>query len=60
MALWRTSRGATILDVDLTPLGPLLTVLGGGNAGERLFGADYADRRNFWKSALEKEPNEIN
>lgn len=49
MALWRTSRGSTILDVDLGALGPLITALGGGQAGERAFGADYASRPNFWK-----------
>lgn len=50
LALWRTSRGATLLDVDLRALGPLLTVLGGGQAGERMFGADYAERKDFWKT----------
>lgn len=49
MALWRTSRGSTILDVDLGALGSLMTVLGGGQAGERAFGADYASRPGFWK-----------
>ncbi|MGC1489143.1 MAG: hypothetical protein WA784_15285, partial [Albidovulum sp.] len=55
MALWRTARGGTILDVDLRTLGPLLTVLGGGHAGERLFGPDYAERPNFWKNAVEQQ-----
>ena len=50
MALWRTTRGATVLDVDLKPLGPFLTVLGGGQAGERAFGADWRNRPDFWKS----------
>lgn len=55
LALWRTSRGATILDVDLGALGPLLTVLGGGQAGERLFGTDYAEHPEFWKNPLETQ-----
>ena len=40
---------STILDVDLKPLGPLLTVLGGGRAGLAAFGDDYASRPKFWK-----------
>jgi type IV secretion system protein VirB4 len=47
--LWRTSRGSSVLDVDLSALGPLLTVLGGGRAGLAAFGDDYAERPNFWK-----------
>ena len=47
--LWRTNQGSTILDVDLKPLGPLLTVLGGGRAGLAAFGDDYAERPKFWK-----------
>ena len=47
--LWRTSRGSSVLDVDLSSLGPLLTVLGGGRAGQAAFGDDYAERSNFWK-----------
>jgi type IV secretion system protein VirB4 len=51
-ALWRTSRGSTVLDVDLKPLGSLLTVLGGGRAGQAAFGDDYATRPKFWKSDI--------
>ena len=47
--LSRSHDGSTILDVDLSPLGPLLTVLGGGEAGTRAFGADYASRQHFWR-----------
>ncbi|MGB3313817.1 MAG: type IV secretion system protein B4 [Albidovulum sp.] len=50
MALWRNPRGGTLLDVDLGPLGPMLTVLGGGKAGQRAFGADYESRPQFWKT----------
>lgn len=54
MALWRTARSSTILDVDLKPLGSLLTVLGGGQAGERAFGLDWRSRPDFWKSHEKK------
>ena len=53
MALWRTTRGSTVLDVDLKPLGPLLTALGGGQAGERAFGADWRNHADFWDSRRE-------
>ena len=49
-ALWRHHDGSTILNVDLTPLGSLLTALGVGEAGIRMFGADYADRSHFWRT----------
>jgi type IV secretion system protein VirB4 len=42
--LSRNPRGSTVLNVDLKALGPLLTVLGGGQAGLNAFGADYARR----------------
>jgi len=38
-----------VLNVDLKTLGPLLTALGGGQAGLNAFGADYAQRSKFWK-----------
>ncbi|OJY28888.1 MAG: hypothetical protein BGP11_02070 [Rhodobacterales bacterium 65-51] len=49
LLLSRNPRGSTVLNVDLKPLGPLLTALGGGQAGLNAFGADYAKRPNFWK-----------
>ena len=49
-ALWRHHDGSTILNVDLSPLGSLLTALGGGEAGIRMFGADYAKRSHFWRT----------
>lgn len=48
-ALLRSYDSSTILNVDLSPLGPLLTVLGGGEAGVRAFGADYARHEYFWR-----------
>jgi type IV secretion system protein VirB4 len=49
LVLSRNPRGSTVLNVDLKALGPLLTVLGGGQAGINAFGSDYTDRPNFWK-----------
>ena len=49
LVLSRSPRGSTVLNVDLKALGPLLTALGGGQAGINAFGAGYATRRNFWK-----------
>lgn len=49
LVLSRNPRGSTVLNVDLKALGPLLTALGGGQAGINAFGADYAARPNFWK-----------
>ena len=49
MVLSRTPRSSTVLNVDLKALGPLLTALGGGQAGLTTFGSDYAARPKFWK-----------
>ena len=49
-ALLRSHDGSTILNLDLSPLGPLLTALGGGEAGIRAFGPDYASRKHFWRT----------
>jgi type IV secretion system protein VirB4 len=49
LALSRSPRGSTVLNIDLKALGPLLTALGGGQAGLNAFGADYAARPKFWK-----------
>lgn len=49
LVLSRSPRGSTVLNVDLKALGPLLTALGGGQAGLNAFGTDYAARPKFWK-----------
>ena len=49
LVLSRSPRGSTVLNVDLKALGPLLTALGGGQAGLNAFGADYTARPKFWK-----------
>ena len=51
LVLSRSPRGSTVLNADLRALGPLLTVLGGGQAGINAFGRDYAERPGFWKEA---------
>lgn len=48
-ALWNGPSGSTLLDVDLSPLGNLLTVLGGGKAVATAFGDDFASRPFFWR-----------
>jgi len=48
-ALLRSHTGQTILDVDLSALGPLLTALGGGEAGRAAFGADFETIPFFWR-----------
>jgi type IV secretion system protein VirB4 len=49
MVLSRTPHSSTVLNVDLNALGPLLTTLGGGQAGLNAFGADYTARLKFRK-----------
>ena len=46
--LFKAAEHSTILDVDLSALGRLLTALGGGRAGEAAFGADYWKVKEFW------------
>lgn len=49
VVLSRTPRSSTVLNVNLKSLGPLLTALGGGQAGLYAFGANYAARPKFCK-----------
>lgn len=48
-AYFEGPTGSTILDVDLSALGPLLTALGGISSAERSFGPDYLTKPNFWR-----------
>lgn len=50
LALVRDDRGSTLVDADLSALGPLLTILGGMEKGEALVGADYRTRPDFWRT----------
>lgn len=52
-ALWNGPTGSTLLDVDLSPLGGLLTVLAGGKAVSTAFGDDFASRPFFWRESNE-------
>ena len=49
LALIRDDQGSVVVDADLSALGPNLTILGGMEAGEKLVGADYRDRPDFWR-----------
>lgn len=52
IAVVASGDDAAVLNVDLSGLGPLLTVLGGGRAGEARFGADWRERPDFWRDAI--------
>ena len=49
LALVRDDQGSVVVNADLSPLGPLLTILGGMEKGEQLVGADYRQRKDFWR-----------
>ena len=49
IALVRDDRGSTVVDADLAALGPLLTILGGMEKGERLAGPGWRDDPEFWR-----------
>ena len=49
LGLVRDDQGSVLVDADLSPLGNLLTILGGMEKGEELVGEDYRDRPDFWR-----------
>ena len=49
-ALVRSAGESVVVDADLSALGPLLTILGGGSAGEALAGAGWRARPDFWRT----------
>ncbi|MFC5567184.1 type IV secretion system DNA-binding domain-containing protein [Rubellimicrobium aerolatum] len=49
LALVRDDRGSTLLNADLSALGPLLTILGGMEKGEALAGSGWRSRPDFWR-----------
>ena len=49
-ALYNGPTGSTLLDVDLSPLGSLLTALGGGRAVADRFGPDFLTKPYFWRN----------
>ena len=49
--LVKSAGDIVMLDADLSPLGPILTILGGGAAGERLAGPGWREDPEFWRCA---------
>ena len=49
LALVRSAGDSLLVNVDLSPLGPLLKVLGGGVSGEAAAGEGWRDRNDFWR-----------
>ncbi|WP_299846909.1 type IV secretion system protein B4 [uncultured Paracoccus sp.] len=47
--LWAGPTGATVLNADLSALGPLLAALGSDTAAKQAFGENYATRPDFWR-----------
>ncbi|MDK3075417.1 type IV secretion system protein B4 [Sedimentitalea sp. JM2-8] len=51
IALVRSADDSLFVDLDLSALGPLLPILGGGRTGEALVGADWRTNPKFWRHA---------
>lgn len=49
-ALIRSAGESVFIDADLSALGPLLPILGGGATGEALAGPDWRTRTDFWRT----------
>jgi type IV secretion system protein VirB4 len=50
IALVRSAGDSVFVDVDLSALGPLLHILGGGRAGETIAGPDWRTNPDFWRA----------
>ena len=50
-ALICSAGESVVVDADLSALGPLLTILGGGAAGEAMAGPGWRGRPDFWRTA---------
>lgn len=48
-ALVRSAGESVFIDANLSALGPLLPILGGGAAGEARVGPDWRTRKDFWR-----------
>jgi len=48
-ALVRSGGESVFINADLSALGPMLAILGGGATGEALAGPDWRSRKDFWK-----------
>ncbi|MEO3415903.1 type IV secretion system protein B4 [Roseovarius sp. CAU 1744] len=53
VALVRSAGDSVFVDADLTALGPLLPILGGGRSGEAHVAADWKTNPEFWRIACE-------
>lgn len=49
LALVRDDEGSVVINVDISALEHLLTILGGMEKGEQLVGSDYRNRPDFWR-----------
>lgn len=49
-ALVRSGGESVFIDANLSALGPLLPILGGGAAGEARVGTDWRTRKEFWRT----------
>jgi type IV secretion system protein VirB4 len=48
--LFNGHTGSTVLNADLSALGPLLAALGSDTAAKQAFGEDYVTKPNFWRT----------
>jgi type IV secretion system protein VirB4 len=49
IALVRSAGDSVFVDADLSALGPLLTILGGGRSAEAQLGNDWRGTPDFWR-----------
>jgi type IV secretion system protein VirB4 len=52
--LWRNEQSSTVLRGDLSALGNLVHIIGGGAAGESVVGEDWRANPEFWKKGLKR------
>lgn len=50
IALVRSDGDSVVIDADLTALGSLAPILGGGPSAERLVGPDWRNNPDFWRT----------
>ncbi|WP_065169899.1 hypothetical protein [Paracoccus sp. MKU1] len=48
--LFNGHSGSTVLNMDLSALGPLLAALGSDEAARKMFGEDYETKPQFWRN----------
>lgn len=52
IALVRSDGDSTVIDADLSALGALAPILGGGPSAERLVGPEWRNTPDFWRTLL--------